>query len=103
MTVDCVLEQGRIQVSQLGYQNPTLDLYLSQTSGGSRIFRREGGANSQSGCANLFFGRKLHENERIWTPSLGVSGAPLRSATANCQNIRQIKEMLSLGADFISV
>ena len=26
----------------------------------------EGGANSQSGCADLFFG---HENERIWTPS----------------------------------
>ena len=24
-----------------------------------------GGANSQSGCADLFFGPKLHENERI--------------------------------------
>ena len=29
----------------------------------------EGGSNSQSGCAYLFFfGRKLHENERIRTP-----------------------------------
>ena len=25
-------------------------------------------ANSQNVCAYLFFGRKLHENERIWTP-----------------------------------
>ena len=34
-------------------------------------FPEGGGTNSQSGCANLlfcnFFGRKLHENERIWT------------------------------------
>ena len=29
----------------------------------------------QSGCANLLFCRKLHENERIWTG--GVPGAPL--------------------------
>ena len=27
-----------------------------------------GGANSQSGCANLFFCRKRHENERVWNP-----------------------------------
>ena len=42
----------------------------------------EGGANSQSGCANLFFGRKLHENERIWTPGGGGEArARLRPAT----------------------
>ena len=36
------------------------------------------GANSQSGCANLFFCRKLHENERIWTPrGARVPSAPL--------------------------
>ena len=44
-------------------------------SGGSRTFLR--GANSQNGSANLYFGRKLHENERIWTLR-GVSlGTPL--------------------------
>ena len=37
-----------------------------------------GGANSRSGCANLFFSpRKLHENERIWTHGGRVAGAPL--------------------------
>ena len=40
-----------------------------------------GGSNSQSGCANLFFGQKLHENERIWTLGGDVPGSPLKSAT----------------------
>ena len=35
------------------------------------------GTNSQSGCANLFFPRKLHENETIWTPGGGGVGASL--------------------------
>ena len=34
-------------------------------------FSPGGGANSPSGCANLFFGRKLHENERILAPGGG--------------------------------
>ena len=37
------------------------------STGGSRVFLRLG-SNSQSRCANQFFCRKLHENERIWTP-----------------------------------
>ena len=43
-------------------------------SGGSRIFLGGRGTNSQSGCANLFFPRKLHENETIWTPGGGGGG-----------------------------
>ena len=46
----------------------------------SRIFPR-GDANSHSGCTNLlflrFFGRKLHENERIWTRGLASLAPPL--------------------------
>ena len=44
-------------------------------SGGSRIFLGEG-PNSQGGCANLFFSRKLHENETILTPNRRVPRAP---------------------------
>ena len=46
-------------------------------SGGSRIFPR-GGANSQKCYYFSIFCRKLHENERIWTPRGGarVPGAP---------------------------
>ena len=41
----------------------------------------EGGANSQTGCANLYFFQKLHENERIWNPKGRFPGSPpLRSA-----------------------
>ena len=39
-------------------------------SGGSRIFPR-GGANSQKCYYFSIFCRKLHENERIWTPGGG--------------------------------
>ena len=50
----------------------------------------EGGANSQSGCTNLlfciFFCRKLHENERIWTPSQACPWRPLGSPNAYCSN-----------------
>ena len=49
------------------------------SSGGSRIFLRRGrGVNSQSGCAILFFGRKLHKNERILV-SLCTSGFSSRN------------------------
>ena len=44
------------------------------SSGGSRIFLR-GGANSQRPITLQMFCRKLHENERIWTPG-GVPGVP---------------------------
>ena len=43
----------------------------------------EGGANFQNGSVNIFFGQKLHENERIWTPGARVPGAPLRFVTGN--------------------
>ena len=46
-------------------------------NGGSRIFQTGGrGANFQGGGENLLFGqifpKKLHENERIWTPEAGA-------------------------------
>ena len=48
----------------------------SVASGGSRIFPR-GGANSQNCYYFSHFCRKLHENERIWTPrGARVPGAP---------------------------
>ena len=42
-------------------------------------FSWRGSANSQSGCANLLFCRKLHENERICTPR---GGMPCASGSA---------------------
>ena len=40
------------------------------------------------GVLTYFFGRKLHENERIWTPGGGASLAPpLRSATGKHINL----------------
>ena len=45
-------------------------------------FSLGGCANCQIGIILQFFCRKLHENERIWTPGDGVPGAPLRSANA---------------------
>ena len=53
-----------------------------QISGGSRIFPK-GCANSQIGIILPIFYRKLHENERIWTPRGRVPDAPLRSANAD--------------------
>ena len=44
---------------------------LTYYSGGSRIFPR-GGANSQNCYYFSHFCRKLHENERIWTPGGGA-------------------------------
>ena len=41
-------------------------------SGGSRIFPRGGGANSQNCYYFSHFCRKLHKNERIWTPRGGA-------------------------------
>ena len=40
------------------------------------------------GVLTYFFGQKLHENERIWTPrGAHIPGAPLRSATEVLGNI----------------
>ena len=36
----------------------------------------EGGANSQSECANLYFCRKLHEIELMWTRGAHIPGTP---------------------------
>ena len=56
----------------------------SQFSGGSRIFPR-GCANSQKYYYFSIFCRKLHENERIWTPRGGRASLapPLGSANVN--------------------
>ena len=40
-----------------------------------------------------YFCRKLHENERIWTPGGGTRPwHPLRSATTNIQNMFVVRE-----------
>ena len=38
------------------------------SSGGSRVFLRRGAPTPKVGVLTYFFGRKLYENERIWTP-----------------------------------
>ena len=43
-------------------------------------FSRGGCANSQSAIIFQIFCRKLHENERIWTPGGATLAPPLRSA-----------------------
>ena len=55
---------------------------LNKASGGSRIFPR-GGANSQSGCANLFFRQKTAWKWKNLDPQGGRASLapPLRSAT----------------------
>ena len=62
----------RWRTQDLSYERST----PTGRSGGSRIFPGGGGANSQSGCTNLFLSEKLHENERIWTPKGCESLAP---------------------------
>ena len=61
-----------------------------ESSGGSRIFPR-GGANSQKYYYFSIFCRKLHENERIWTPRGGARpwcppplDPPMESMVRNC-------------------
>ena len=51
-------------------------LLPGEGSGGSRIF--PGGARTPKvGVLTNFFGQKLHENERIWTPGgVHVPGTP---------------------------
>ena len=45
---------------------------LSHTSGGSRIFLgRMGAPTPKVGVLTYYFCRKLHENQRIWTPGDG--------------------------------
>ena len=63
------------------FSGPLVKFIPSVSSGGSRIFPR-GGTNSQNCYYFSHFCRKLHENERIWTPRGGarVPGAPLGSA-----------------------
>ena len=64
------------------YNTHKLMCLQEQDSGGSRIFPR-GAPTPKVGVPTYFFGRKLHENERIWTPGGAcVPGAPLRSTTA---------------------
>ena len=59
-------------------------------------FSRGGCANSQIGIILQFFCRKLHENERIWTPGgEEVPGAPLRSANTYLLSV-QIFDSLEL-------
>ena len=36
----------------------------------------EGVPTSKVGVLTYFFGQKLHENERIWTPGVRIPGAP---------------------------
>ena len=43
-------------------------------------FSRWGCANSQIGIILQIFGRKLHENERIWTPGGAHPWRPLKTA-----------------------
>ena len=50
-------------------------------------FSRGGSTNSQNSYYFSNFCRKLHENERIWTPGGRVLGAPLRSVNALCPSI----------------
>ena len=60
------------------------------TSGGSRIFPGGGGANSQKCYYFSIFCRKLHENERIWTPGGGARPwRPLGSANDNTIQIQE--------------
>ena len=45
-------------------------------------FSPGGAPTPKVGVLTHFFGRKLHENERIWTPrGVRIPGGPLRSAT----------------------
>ena len=74
---------------------------LTLNSGGSRIFPG-GGANSQNCYYFLHFCRKLHENERIWTPGGAcVPGAPLGSA--NAKFLQYFHPAMDLLLDGISV
>ena len=52
-------------------------------SGGSRTCLKGEAPTPKVGVLTYIFGRKLHENERIWTPrAAGVPGAPLTSTSA---------------------
>ena len=59
--------------------------FESYLSGGSRIFPK-GGTNSQIGIILQIFRRKLHENERIWTPG-GTSLAPPLDPPMTCVTV----------------
>ena len=65
------------------------------SSGGSRI--SPGGAPTPKSAIILpFFGRKLHEIERIWTLGRGgggVRGAPLRSANVMLHQFPQLVKL----------
>ena len=59
---------------------------LCQCSGGSRIFLRA--PTFKVGVLTYHFAKKLHENERIWTPRERVLGAPWvrQCSTFPCSN-----------------
>ena len=64
-------QPGQIYIKSL----VPLGKILDKDSGGSRIFPR-GAPTPKVGVLTNFFGRKLHENERIWTPGGRTSLAP---------------------------
>ena len=63
-------------------------------SGGSRIFPG-GGANSQKCYYFSIFCRKLHENERIWTPRGGRASLAPPLGSANALLLKDIKRNIS--------
>ena len=82
---------GRVRGSQLLCQNFCVkpcqesEIFFSLFKLNTEQWRiYPGGAPTpKMGVLTYFFGRKLHENERIWTPKgARIPGAPLRSATA---------------------
>ena len=68
-------------------------------------FSPGGAPTPEVGVLTYFFGRKLHENERIWTPrGTRVPGVPLRSATEQSSILRfkldvHIQSLLTSVAD----
>ena len=54
-----------------------LELKQMVTSGRSRIFPGGGAPTPKVGVLTYFFGQKLHENERIWTPGGSSLASPL--------------------------
>ena len=68
---------GKIILKKQGNKCKSIILF----SGGSRIFLG-GASTSKADMLTYFFGRKLHKNERIWTPGGGARPwRPLISAT----------------------
>ena len=75
--VACWFEKERLSVSS--FFSVSCFLHFPVADPG---FSRGGCTHSQIGIILSIFCRKLHENERMWTPGERVPGAPLRSANA---------------------